>query len=241
MGGEDGGELHHDDVVERQRRVQMDRHVSVIERFHVPDEVEVHAGLDLFAPRVQREHHVIAGDGNAITPTGVGVNPKHDSEAVVGYGDAVGEAPVERADLVAGPNEQRVGTKAEPRRHADAPHDERRKIVERAGGRQHQRAALGRIGIHIVEMGEVARILELVEESNAVGEGQLVDVDPGTGRTPGRRQPGDEQKPRHPRCGLPERLTSRHCFPCSCCEARHRNVDGATTGERIPAGQDRQV
>ena len=115
-------------------------------------------------------------------------------------------ATVESADLVPGPNQQRVGSEPETLRCADPARGHRRQVVECALGWQYQFAALRRVGVEIVEMRVVGRVLQVVEEGDAVLELEVVEHVGARGDC--RATPESERTPFSDRSSAAPSLTS---------------------------------
>ena len=130
---------------------------------------------------VEGEVHVPRRNGHAIVPARLRVQPDPHPAEIVGDHHPLGEIAVEVADLVVRRREQavvkeRVG--AEVVLHArcdDALVQVGGERIPGIVGRQHHHAALGGIGIDVVEVLESGGVLELAEERHAVLEGRLGD------------------------------------------------------------------
>ena len=77
--------------VERDRRIEADNDVPVVQLSDVSDEAEVHPAFGLVPAHVERVSHVPRRDGNAVAPPCVCMDSEYHRHAIVGDGDALGE------------------------------------------------------------------------------------------------------------------------------------------------------
>ena len=104
--------------------------------------------------RVERPHDVLGSDRLAVMPFGVGVEPVGRRRIVVGIFERLGDQRIAGGRLVGRLLHQRLVEQpaaefGEPRRRRAA-HDEGVEAVERADGDVVERAALGRVRVHVV-------------------------------------------------------------------------------------------
>ena len=119
--------------------------------------------------------HVVDGERLAVVPTRAVADLEGDPGAVLRHRHALGQAPIPRRRFVRRLGEQRIVQEvpmrrghAQPRHHLRGAQRGRIEGIPAARAVAAHRAALGRLRIHIVEVGEVRRILRLGEEGVAV-------------------------------------------------------------------------
>ena len=165
---------------------------------------------------VEREDHVLGGDRAAVVEPGLRAQGEGNPGAIFGDLDGLGDQAVHRERLVGRADHQRVVNEANLRGR-DAPDDEGVEAVEGADGRLLDRAALGRVRVDVVEMGEVGPVFR-----RAVHGQRMADVDIPARRVRGRsgdrerkqesRNPGGEGcHDRSQTSRLPKSTESRDC------------------------------
>ena len=191
---QDGDVLDQRDVIVRQGGVDAKRHVAFVQRLDRLDEAEEVPCPQLVHAHLEGEHDIVGGDRHVVVPPCLGVDSEYD-RPVVGNRDAVRETAVERRDLVPTPHDERVAAVQVPGWRAGLALCHRRQRVERKGMCKDQLAALGGVGIQVVEVGEVSRVLQVVEERDPVLELQFLKGD----RNGGKRYAEDRQNDKIPR------------------------------------------
>ena len=116
---------------------------------------------------------VIRGHRLAVVPTRLRPQLEGDPRAVLGHGDALRQKAVFAEGLVRGPDHQRLVDAPDARRRTTLD-DEGVEAVVGADGLQPHRAALGRLRIHVVEVLEVRRVLEVPVHGDAVAGAAFV-------------------------------------------------------------------
>ena len=130
---------------------------------------------------IERKHHVVDGDRRAVVPARLGAQGEGDPRAVLGHFDLFGDQAVLRERLVLGPGHQRLEHLAQASRRL-ALEDERVEVVEAADRVQSHFAALGRVRVGVIEVGEVGAVFQIAVHRHAVAG---VDI---LGRARGGRQ-----------------------------------------------------
>ena len=175
MGGQHG-ELAHD-----QRQfpiaglVEGETHLVVRQCFGLGD-VGIVAGIMRMVggERLERENHVRCGHRLAVMPARNVVEVEFDPAEILRIGHRLRHQAVFGARLVHRIRHQRVVDESD---RARLPlHDEWVEAVKGAIERLAQAATLRRIGVHIVEMGEVGGIFRLADQRQAVGSHRLLRV-----------------------------------------------------------------
>ena len=114
-------------------------------------------GHDVRAKGLERELDVGRGNRRPVVPPRLRAQPENDAPPIRADGDGFGETRVVTRGFVARALDQVIVRAVEPFRLVH-----RRNRVEADRRRQHQRAALRRIGVDIVEMGEIGGVFEVV-------------------------------------------------------------------------------
>ena len=184
MGGQHG-ELAHD-----QRQfpiaglVEGETHLVVRQCFGLGD-VGIVAGIMRMVggERLERENHVRRSHRLSVMPARNVVQVKLNPAEILRIGHRLSHQAVFGARLIHRIRHQRVVDESD---RAGLPlHDEGIEAIKGAIERLAQAATLRRIGVHIVEMGEVGGIFGLADQRQAVGGHRLLRVGLGHG---GQRQ-----------------------------------------------------
>lgn len=155
--------------------------------------------------RVERILDVRRGDGFSVREARARIQMERDRQAVRRDGDVVREQAVRGGGLVGAARRQALEQQVDSGRRVAA-HRERIELVERREPvrvREHERAALRRVGVHVVEMREARRILRLAvlrDRVDGVRRGRRDE-----GERDARRRPAREARERGARAGRPSR------------------------------------
>ena len=151
---------------------QMECQCLFVVDFHRVDHPERRLEIEarVLANVVECELHIRRRNGHAVVPVRLAPEPDAYPTEVVGDHDSLGEVAVERANLVVRRNKQPIVEKRLGSHGMLDPGDRDalvqvgRKGVPVGAGRQHERAALGRVRVDVVEVLEIGRVLELAEK-----------------------------------------------------------------------------
>ena len=141
---------------------------------------------------IERPDHIVGRDRFAVMPARALAQAIFDPGVIVRIAQRLGQKAVHRRNLVHGRGHQRLVDQSQPGGGLAARQDGVERI-ERAGGRKAQRAALGRLGVHIVEMGETGGVFRFSDECGRVQPLRFCGL-PGVGI--GRQCPPPERRKR---------------------------------------------
>ncbi|ESS39765.1 hypothetical protein P355_3479 [Burkholderia cenocepacia KC-01] len=156
------------------RATELEAHGRRIDDHGLRDFREIRAELRrglLALQRVERKLDVVGRDAIAVREAGARIQVERDRTAVRGDVDVVGQQPVGGRRFVGTAGREALEQHVDAGRGVAA-HRERIELVERrqsARIREHERAALRRVGVHVVEMLEARRILRLAVLRDGVG------------------------------------------------------------------------
>src|SRR5262249_37781125 len=163
-------------------RREMRHHVRIISRFRADEVAQQLLGdrVALLLEDLERERDIVGGERAAVVEGDVGAHQKTVGQPVRGYLHRTSGKAVEGIRLVIGARHQAREGELHALR-AVAPEDEDVKRIERekvliegpGGSDLGERAALGRIGVDVVEMLKVGRIFEISESRRAVALGVM--------------------------------------------------------------------
>ncbi|WP_175015988.1 hypothetical protein [Burkholderia lata] len=156
------------------RAAELEAHGSGIDDHGLLELREIRAELRrglLALQRVERELDVVGGDAIAVREARARIQVERDRTAIRRDVDVVGKQSVRGRRLVRAAGREALEQHVDARRGVAA-HRERVELVERRQPvrvREHERAALRRVGVDVVEMLEARRIFRLAVLRNGVG------------------------------------------------------------------------
>ena len=180
-------------------------HLAHAGDLHRIEPVHVDLALDCAEGVVERELHVLRRDRHAIVPARTGMQSKMQETFIGSERHALRQVPVEAAQLVAGAVQEVVVGSVHARRDHRLVVPFVCEIANRVRGREPHRASLGRVRIHVVETLEIRRILEFVDDRNAVTKLQRVLFSGGCERHREGKQTASARKVSQRPAGLAQR------------------------------------
>ena len=118
-------------------------------------------GVAMRLQRLDGEHDVLGGDRRAVMPTGLGPKVEDFPGAIGADLDARRDQPIGRIGLIERALEQGLEDEALEPLHGVTPENERIQRIVCALRGKADRAALGRLRVDIVEMGEIGPVFEI--------------------------------------------------------------------------------